>query len=84
MSEWRANLKNRQTNLIVESLMSELKKSDCISFEDALKQAGVVKNTLNAYLNALGVPKHKFPLDRRVYITKSDFERVKQAIEENR
>lgn len=64
--------------------MEGLKKSDCISFEDALKQTGVVKNTLNSYLNAFGVAKHKFPLDRRVYVTKSDFERVKQAIEENR
>lgn len=76
-------MKNRQ-NLIVEQLMGDLKKSDCISFENALKEVGVVKNTLNAYLNALGVAKHKFPLDKRVYITKSDFERVKQAIEENR
>ena len=64
--------------------MGELTKADCISFENAQKEAGVVKNTLNAYLTALGVPKHKFPLDRRVYITKSDFERVKQAIKENR
>jgi len=83
MSERRMNLKNRQ-NLIAEKLMGDLKKSDCISMENALKEAGVVKNTLNAYLNALGVPKHKFPLDKRVYITKSDFERVKQTIEENR
>jgi hypothetical protein len=64
--------------------MADFKKSDCISFEEALKQAGVVKSTFNAYINALGVPKHKFPLDKRVYITKLNFERVKQAIEENK
>lgn len=64
--------------------MSELKKTDCISMENALKDLGIVKNTLNSYMNALGIPKHKFPFDRRVYITLSDFERIKRFIEENK
>jgi hypothetical protein len=81
--EGNCQLSNRQT-LIVESIMSSLKKSDCISIEDALKEAGVVRNTLNAYMNVLNIPKHKFPLDRKVYITKVDFERVKELMEENR
>jgi hypothetical protein len=83
LSERRPQLNNRQ-NLIVEQLMGDLKKSDCISIENALKEVGVTRNTLNSYLNALGVAKHKFPLDKRVYITKAEFARVKQAIEENR
>ena len=82
MSERRVNL-NRQ-NLIVEQPMSELKKTDCISMENALKETGVVKNTLNSYMNALGIPKHKFPFDRRVYITLVDLERIKRFIEENK
>jgi len=64
--------------------MGDLKKSDCISVENVLKAVGVSRNTLNSYINALGVAKHKFPLDKRVYITNVDFDRVKQAIEENR
>jgi hypothetical protein len=64
--------------------MSNLKKSDCISIEDALKELRVARNTLNSYTNVLNIPKHKFPLDRRVYITKTDFDRVKELMEENR
>lgn len=70
--------------LLVEKVMIELKKSDCISVENALKELGITRNTLNAYMNALGIPKHKFPFDRRVYITKTDHERVRQFMIENR
>lgn len=71
-------------NLIVENIMSDLKKSDCISVEDALTELGVARNTLNSYMNVLGILKHKFPLDRRGYITKFDFNRIKQLMDENR
>ena len=64
--------------------MGDLKKSDCTSVENALSELGITRNTLNAYMNALGVPKHKFPFDRRVYITKVDLERVRQFISENK
>lgn len=76
-------LNNRQT-LQMENVMGDLKKSDCIAVESACTELGIVRNTLNAYLNALGVAKHKFPFDRRVYITKSDYERVRQFVEENK
>lgn len=64
--------------------MSELKKADCISMERVQNQLGVVRNTLNAYLNALGIQKHKFPFDRKVYITQRDFERLNLFIEESK
>jgi hypothetical protein len=64
--------------------MTSLRKSDCISVEDALKELSVARNTLNSYMNVLNIPKHKFPLDRKVYITKNDFDRVKALMEENR
>jgi hypothetical protein len=76
-------LNTRQT-LLMEKTMSELKKTDCISVENALTELGITRNTLNAYMNALGIPKHKFPFDRRVYITKTDLERVRQFIAENK
>ncbi len=64
--------------------MSEVKKSDCISLEKAQETLNVARGTLNSYMALLAVPRYKFPLDRRAYITLADFERVKQAIEENR
>jgi hypothetical protein len=64
--------------------MSELSKKDCISLEEAMKELGVVRNTFNVYLVALGIPKHKFPLDRRLFITKEDFSRLKRFLEENK
>lgn len=69
---------------LMEPTMSELKKADCISMERVQNQLGVVRNTLNAYLNALGIQKHKFPFDRKVYITQRDFERLNLFIEESK
>lgn len=76
-------MNNRQT-LHVEKIMSELKKTDCTPIESALSELNITRNTLNAYMNALGIPKHKFPFDRRVYITKIDVSRVRQFMQENR
>lgn len=64
--------------------MSEIKKSDCISVEQAQQNLGIVRHTLNNYLNALGVQRLKFPFDRRSYITAPDYERLKQLVEETR
>jgi len=64
--------------------MTELKKTDCISVEKTLREIGVVRNTLNSYMNALGIQKHKFPFDRKVYITNYDYDRIKQFIKENK
>jgi len=66
----------------METPMSDLKRSDCISLPRAEKQLGIVRATLNSYVNALGIAKHKFPLDTKVYITNSDFERIRQFIAE--
>jgi hypothetical protein len=71
-------------DLIRESVMSDLRKTDCISIEKAFKDVGVSRNTLTSYMNALGVTKHKFPFDKRIYISKDDFERIKAFMAENR
>ena len=63
--------------------MGELKKSDCISIKRAITETGLSRNTLNAYMNALGIAKHNFPFDSKVYITNDDYERVKDFIAEN-
>lgn len=64
--------------------MSDLKKSDCIPIERVQKNLGVVRTTLNSYLNALGIQRHKFPFDRKAYITNADYSRLQQFIEETR
>lgn len=64
--------------------MSDLKKSDCVSVEAAIAELDVARNTLNAYMNVLNVPTHKFPLDRKAYISKTDLARVRKLIQENR
>lgn len=64
--------------------MSDLKKTDCISVERVQSQIGVVRNTLNAYLNVLNIQRHKFPFDRKAYITLADYERLQQFIDEHR
>jgi hypothetical protein len=74
---------NGQTFLL-ERTMSELTKADCISIEIAISEAGVSKGSFYTYMNALGVQRHKFPFDRKAYITKRDNERIKQFIAENR
>jgi hypothetical protein len=35
-------------------------------------------------MNALGVAKHKFPFDSKVYITNEDYRRVRELIAESR
>jgi hypothetical protein len=68
----------------VEQIMSDLKKADCISVQKVQDQLGVVRNTLNAYMNALGIQRHKFPFDSKAYITLTDYGRLRDFIEENR
>jgi phage gp36-like protein len=69
---------------ILENHMNEVKKADCISMEKAQEALKVARGTLSSYMAVLHIPRYKFPLDRRAYITLTDFELVKQAIEENR
>ena len=58
-----------------------------IPLEDAAMQLEVTRATLYYYLRTLSIPKHKFPLDRHVYMTMADFERIrslKQAARQRR
>jgi hypothetical protein len=64
--------------------MGEIQKSDCISMEKAQGELNVARGTLSSYMAVLHVPRYKFPLDRKAYITLADFDRVRQAIDDNR
>lgn len=58
-----------------------------ITLEDAAMQLAVTRATLYYYLRTLSIPKHKFPLDRHVYLSMADFERIrslKQAARQRR
>jgi DNA-binding transcriptional MerR regulator len=52
-----------------------------ITLEEAAKRLGVRRATLYYYMKTLGIAKQKFPLDKRVYLTVADFERI-QALKE--
>jgi hypothetical protein len=65
-------------------IMAAANKTDCISINDATKEARVSRATLYTYMNVLGVQRIKFPFDRKSYILKSDLDRVKTFIEQSR
>ena len=68
----------------LEDCMEEIAKNDCISMEKAQLELKVARGTLGSYMAVLHVPRYKFPLDRRAYITLADFDRIRQAINDNR
>lgn len=62
----------------------DIKKSECVSVIKAYEDIKVTRKTLYAYLDALGIKRLKFPFDSKLYISRSDFERVKTFIAENK
>ena len=50
---------------------------DYITLAEATKQLGVTRATLYYYMRKLSIEKQRFPLDKRVYLLQSDFERIK-------
>ena len=77
--------RTRQTILMEQvTAMAEVKKSDCTSVQRVLNDTGIARNTLNAYMNALGIAKLKFPFDSKQYITNDDYRRIREFIAENR
>ena len=65
-------------------VMAKVTKDDCLTIEQAMSEVKCSKATLYNYMNFLGIQRQKFPYDRRAYILKSDVERIKQFVEENR
>lgn len=64
--------------------VAELQKEDCLTIEEAWKNLKKTKATLYNYMNILRVQRHRFPFDRKTYITKTDFERIKQFMKERK
>ena len=65
-------------------IMAKVTKDDCMTIEQATLAVGVSKASLYNYMNFLGIQRQKFPFDRRSYVSKSDVERIKQFVEDNR
>ncbi len=58
--------------------MGDLKKKDCISVPRAQEELGVARNTIEAWMNMLQITRHRFPLDKKLYITLDDYERLRE------
>jgi ACT domain-containing protein len=65
-------------------VMAKITKSDCMTIEQAMQEVECSRATLYNYMNFLGIQRQKFPFDRRAYVLKSDVERIKQFVDENR
>ena len=48
-----------------------------ITMDDAATRLGVKRATLYYYIRSLKLETRKFPLDKRVYLALTDFERIK-------
>jgi hypothetical protein len=55
-----------------------------MTIEQATTAVGVSKASLYNYMNFLDIQRQKFPFDRRSYVSKSDVERLRQFVSENR
>lgn len=64
--------------------MANIRKEDCLTVDQAALELEISRASLYTHLNYLGIQRHKFPFDRRTYILKTDIERVRRFIEENR
>ncbi|HET8910759.1 MAG TPA: MerR family transcriptional regulator [Ktedonobacteraceae bacterium] len=47
------------------------------SLEEAATALNVTKGTLHYYIRTLKMETHKFPLDKRAYLTDADFQQIK-------
>lgn len=62
--------------------VAELQKEDCLTIDEAWKRLDKTRATLYNYMNILRIQRHRFPFDRKTYITKGDFERIEQFLRE--
>lgn len=58
--------------------MSVYNKSECMPMTQACAVVGVTRSTINSWSKALGVEYQHFLFDRKVYLLKTDVERLQQ------
>lgn len=51
---------------------SDIKKTDCVTLEEAAETLQVSKSTVTYYCKELGIIVHKFQFDRKGYLSKDD------------
>jgi len=61
------------------STLNEKQEAQYIGIDDASIELGVSRTTMYYYLRQFSIEPHKFPLDRRTYITTADLERIRSA-----
>ena len=59
------------------TIMQQIKKSDCLSVDDAATELKTSRATLYAYMTIINAQRYRFRADRKTYITKSDVERIR-------
>jgi ACT domain-containing protein len=71
---------NRQTLVNWEALMpmTQIRKEDCLSIDDAAANLEMSRSTLYAYMNMIDAQRLKFRKDKRTYIQKIDIERIRK------
>ena len=50
-----------------------------ITMDDACTELAVARGTLHYYITRLDLKTHKFPLDRKKYLSTADFETIKEV-----
>jgi hypothetical protein len=53
-----------------------------INLDEVAEALGVKMGTVQYYLRTLKIMRHKFPLDRKAYITEADFAKIKALKEQ--
>ena len=56
-----------------------MSEDNYIAIEDVANQLNVERATVYYYMRALKIERKKFDLDKRKYILRSDFQRIKDA-----
>lgn len=59
-----------------------ISKRDCLSLDDTANLLGVSRGTLHKYMKLVNVQGHKFQLDKKMYVTLEDVEKLKQFLQE--
>jgi hypothetical protein len=59
------------------TMQQQVKKSDCLSVDDAVAALSTSRATLYSYMNIVNAQRYRFRADRKTYITKSDVERIR-------
>jgi predicted DNA-binding transcriptional regulator AlpA len=62
-------------------IVTEEEKREYLTLDESAKSVGLKRPSLYFYINKLGIERHKFPLNRHIYLARADVERIRAAKE---